>query len=349
MELIDLRSDTVTKPTPEMRAAMAAAEVGDDVYGEDPTVNELEAVAAHMTGKAAALFVSSGTMGNVAAMMAHTQRGAEVICGYQSHVFRNEQGQLAQLCGVQAHPLLEAANGTLPLDLVAGAIQGDDQHHPITSVLALENTHNMCGGVPLAVEYMRAAGSLARAHGLKLHVDGARLFNAAVALNVSAAELVADADSVTFCLSKGLAAPAGSVLCGDVEFIKRARRARKVLGGGMRQSGILAAAGLVALRSMVERLADDHAHAQQLAHGLAAIAGVKLDPRAVGTNMVYFDLDAHVAQTDAQIMARLREQGVLIDFLYAPFSRGFRAVTHCWITAPMVERTLAAMRHVLAT
>ncbi|MQC24516.1 MAG: aminotransferase class I/II-fold pyridoxal phosphate-dependent enzyme, partial [Chloroflexi bacterium] len=230
MEFIDLRSDTVTKPTPEMRAAMAAAAVGDDVYGEDPTVNELEAVAAHMTGKAAALFVASGTMGNVAAMMAHTQRGAEVICGYQSHVFRNEQGQLAQLCGVQAHPLREAANGTLPLDLVAGAIQGDDQHHPITSVLALENTQNMCGGLPVGVDYMRAAGSLARAHGLKLHVDGARLFNAAVALNVSAAELVADADSVTFCLSKGLAAPAGSVLCGDVEFIKRARRARKVLG-----------------------------------------------------------------------------------------------------------------------
>ena len=177
MEFIDLRSDTVTKPTPEMRAAMAAAAVGDDVYGEDPTVNELEAVAAHMTGKAAALFVASGTMGNVAAMMAHTQRGAEVICGYKSHVFRNEQGQLAQLCGVQAHPLAEASNGTLPLDLVAGAIQGDDQHHPITSVLALENTQNMCGGLPVGVDYMRAAGGLARAHGLKLHVDGARLMN----------------------------------------------------------------------------------------------------------------------------------------------------------------------------
>ena len=349
MEFIDLRSDTVTKPTPEMRAAMAAAAVGDDVYGEDPTVNELEAVAAHMTGKAAALFVASGTMGNVAAMMAHTQRGAEVVCGYQSHVFRNEQGQLAQLCGVQAHPLREAANGTLPLDLVAGAIQGDDQHHPITSVLALENTQNMCGGLPVGVDYMRAAGSLARAHGLKLHVDGARLFNAAVALNVSAAELVADADSVTFCLSKGLAAPAGSVLCGDVEFIKRARRARKVLGGGMRQSGILAAAGLVALRSMVERLADDHAHAQQLAHGLARIAGVKLDPGVVATNMVYFDLAAQVPQTDAQIMERLREQGVLVDFLYSPVSRGFRAVTHCWITAPMVDRAIEAMQHVLAT
>ena len=349
MEFIDLRSDTVTKPTPEMRAAMAAAAVGDDVYGEDPTVNELEAVAAHMTGKAAALFVASGTMGNVAAMMAHTQRGAEVICGYKSHVFRNEQGQLAQLCGVQAHPLAEASNGTLPLDLVAGAIQGDDQHHPITSVLALENTQNMCGGLPVGVDYMRAAGSLARAHGLKLHVDGARLFNAAVALNVSAAELVADADSVTFCLSKGLAAPAGSVLCGDVEFIKRARRARKVLGGGMRQSGILAAAGLVALRSMVERLADDHAHAQQLAHGLARVAGVKLDPGVVATNMVYFDLESQVAQTDAQIMERLREQGVLVDFLYSPVSRGFRAVTHCWITAPMVDRAIEAMQHVLAT
>ena len=349
MEFIDLRSDTVTKPTPEMRAAMAAAAVGDDVYGEDPTVNELEAVAAHMTGKAAALFVASGTMGNVAAMMAHTQRGAEVICGYKSHVFRNEQGQLAQLCGVQAHPLAEDANGALPLDLVAGAIQGDDQHHPITSVLALENTQNMCGGLPVGVDYMRAAGGLARAHGLKLHVDGARLFNAAVALNVSAAELVADADSVTFCLSKGLAAPAGSVLCGDVEFIKRARRARKVLGGGMRQSGILAAAGLVALRSMVERLADDHAHAQQLAHGLARIAGVKLDPGVVATNMVYFDLAAQVPQTDAQIMERLREQGVLVDFLYSPVSRGFRAVTHCWITAPMVDRAIEAMQHVLAT
>lgn len=344
MEFIDLRSDTVSHPTDEMRRAMFTAAVGDDVYGEDPTVNELEALACQMTGKQAAVFVASGTMGNACAIMAHTQRGDEVICGAHTHIFLNEQAGAAVLSGVQLNGLLENPDGSLPLDAVEANIRTQDEHHPITRLICLENTHNVCGGQPLSVEYTQAVGELARRHGLKLHVDGARIFNSAVAQDVSAEALVAPADSVSFCLSKGLCAPVGSVLCGEAEFIRRARRARKVLGGGMRQAGILAAAGIVALTSMIERLADDHAHAKRLAEGLAAVDGIVLDPRRVRTNMVHFDLDERLPHTAQQLSARLKRQNVLLDPV-GP--RRFRAVTHYWITDATVEQALAAVRDVL--
>lgn len=344
MTIIDLRSDTVTQPTPQMRRAMAMASVGDDVKGEDPSVNKLEVLACKMTGKEAAVFVPSGTMGNVAAIFAHSRRGDELICGYRSHIYRDEQGAMAVLGGVQAHPVMEAADGTLPVEAIEAAIQTDDEHYPITRMIAIENTQNRCGGQPLTQEYSRAVGDFAKRHGIKFHVDGARLFNSAVALNVSAEALAAPADSLTFCLSKGLCAPVGSLLCGDSDFIRRARRARKVLGGGMRQAGILAAAGIVALTSMVERLADDHANAKRLALGLAGSEGVVLDPDTVRTNMVYFDLDEAVQFYADEIAALLAERGVLLNPV-GP--RSFRAVTHYWVSAEMVDQAVTALQEVL--
>jgi threonine aldolase len=341
MNVIDLRSDTVTQPTPEMRQAMAEAPVGDDVYGEDPTVNELEALACRITGKKAALFVASGTMGNLTAILAHTERGDEVICGYRTHIYRREQGAMAVVAGVQARPLLEDPDGTLPLADIEAAIQRDDLHHPITRLICLENTHNMCGGQPLTPEYIRVVGELAERHGLKLHVDGARLFNAAIALNVPAEALAAPASSVSFCLSKGLCAPAGSLLCGDAQFIARARRARKLLGGGMRQIGILAAAGIVALTTMIERLENDHHLAHRLARSLNEIEGIIVDPDRVKTNIIYFDLADSVPLTAPTICAKLKAQQILIDQV-GP--RSFRAVTHYGITEAMIDYTVRALR-----
>jgi len=346
MEIIDLRSDTVTQPTPEMREAMASAVVGDDVYGEDPTINELEALACRMTGMEASVFVASGTMGNACAIMAHTQRGDEVICGQRSHVFLNEQGGAAVHSAVQLNGLRENAAGELPLDDIAANIRTEDEHHPISSLICIENTHNVCGGLLLSVEYMQGVGELAKRHDLRFHVDGARIFNAAVALNVSAEALVAAADSLTFCLSKGLSAPVGSVLCGDVEFIRRARRARKLLGGGMRQAGVLAAAGIVALNGMVERLSDDHANARQLVEGLVAIDGIQLNPPGGATNMVYFDLDASIQRNAASLYDALALQDVLLDPV-GP--RRFRAVTHHGIDAAMVDRVIGAVRETMSS
>ena len=241
MKTIDLRSDTVSHPTLEMREAMANALVGDDVYHDDPTVNQLEADAAAMLGKQAAVFVTSGTQGNLCAMLAHCQRGDSIIIGDSSHIFRFEQGGLAQIGGILPHTIPVQADGTLRLGDIEGAIQPDDEHKPITRLVALENTHNAAGGAPLSAEYTAQVARLAQEHGLLLHIDGARIFNAAAAFNVDVKELVAGADSVTFCLSKGLCAPVGSVLLGSQDFIRRARRARKALGGSLRQAGVLAA------------------------------------------------------------------------------------------------------------
>jgi threonine aldolase len=251
LPIIDLRSDTVTHPTPAMREAMARAEVGDDVFGDDPTVNRLQEMAAERMGKEAGLFVPSGTMGNLAAVLSHCGRGDEVILGSKSHTFLYEAGGVSALGGVHSHQASNQPDGTLDLGEVRGAIRSEDDHFPVTRLICLENTHNRCGGVALTVEYTRAAGELAHEHGLALHLDGARIFNAAVALGVEAGDLAAPADSITFCLSKALSAPVGSVLCGSKDFIARARRARKQLGGGMRQAGVLAAAGIVALETMV--------------------------------------------------------------------------------------------------
>ncbi|HUF37200.1 MAG TPA: low-specificity L-threonine aldolase [Anaerolineales bacterium] len=343
--MIDLRSDTVTKPTPEMRAAMAEAEVGDDVFGEDPTINRLQELAAAMLGKEAALFVASGTMGNLAAVLAHCGRGDEVILGDLSHTYLYEAGGISALGGVHPRTLPNLPDGTLDPAAIASAVREDDEHYPISRLVCLETTHNRCRGVALAVEYIDAVGELAHHRGLKLHIDGARLFNASVALDVDPARMAAAADSVTFCLSKALSAPVGSVIVGDADFIARARRARKALGGGMRQAGVLAAAGIVALTSMVERLADDHARARRLAEGLAEIDGVRVENERPATNMVYITIDPAVQLDDHQIMERMEKRGVLIHDV-GP--RRFRLVTHCWVGDEDVETALAAFDEALA-
>jgi len=344
MQFIDLRSDTVSLPTPAMAEAMAEAELGDDVYGEDPTINRLQELSAAMVGKEACLFVPSGTMGNLAAMLAHCNRGDEVILGNSAHTFLYEAGGVSALGGVHSRQLINQPDGTLDLDDIREAIRFDDSHFPITRLIALENTQNRCGGVALSVEYTQAVGELAVENGLQLHLDGARLFNAAVALGVSAAELAGPADSVTFCLSKGLCSPVGSVLCGSEDFIYRAHRIRKQLGGGMRQAGMLAAAGIVALESMVDRLAEDHARARRLAQGLGAIPGVLIDPGSPYTNMIFLNFSEESELNASQIASRLKERGVLTSVVA---ERRFRLVIHYWINDQAVEETVAAFAAVL--
>ena len=344
MPVIDLRSDTITKPTPAMREAMARAEVGDDVLGEDPTVNRLEAMAAERLGKEAALFVASGTMGNLVCLLSHCGRGDEMIVGDQAHTYVYEQGGSAALGGIHPRPLPNQPDGTIRLEDIEAAIRADNIHFPRTRLICLENTHNRCGGAVLTPEYMRAVGELARRHGLAVHLDGARIFNAAVALGVDVKVLAADADSVTFCLSKGLGAPIGSLVCGNAEFIAKARRARKVVGGGWRQAGVIAAAGIVALEQMVDRLAEDHANAKRLAEGLAVLPGIVLDPARVQTNIVIFELDRDDMTPEA-LAERLKERGVL---LFAIGGRRLRAVTNYHVTAADVERALEVFAEVLS-
>jgi threonine aldolase len=344
MHIIDLRSDTITHPTPAMRAAMASADVGDDVFGDDPTVIRLEALAAARVGKEAGLFVASGTMGNLVSLLAQCGRGDEVIVGDQAHTYYYEQGGMAALGGIHPRALHNQPDGTLDLDEVAAAVRDpNNTHYPRTRLITVENTHNRCGGTPLTVAYMGALGKLARDHGLRIHLDGARLFNASVALGVDAKALTADADTLTFCLSKGLAAPIGSVVCGDRAFITEARRARKVVGGGMRQAGVIAAAGIVALEQMVDRLAEDHAHARALASGLAGLPGIQVEDVPVRTNIVYFritrpDLDA------PGLTARLEKQGVRMLPLDP---RRARAVLNYHVTAADVQHALAILRSVM--
>lgn len=344
--MIDLRSDTVTKPTPAMREAMASAEVGDDVYGEDPTVNRLEAYAAELLGKEGALFVPSGTMGNLAAVLTHCGRGDEIILGDKAHTFLFEVGGVAALGGVQPHPLPNQPDGTLRLIDIEGAIRPENVHYPTTRLITLENTHNRCGGVPLTVEYTRQVGEVARSHGLKFHLDGARIFNAAAALEVSVDQLAAPADSVMFCLSKGLAAPVGSVLCGSEDFIHRARRIRKQLGGGMRQAGILAAAGMISLQKLRLRLDEDHARARSLAEHLREVEGVTLDPSRPATNMVYCNLDEDVPLSGEQFRNRLQGEGVLVGLTG---KRRFRMVVHYWVDDRDVERVVQAFQRALSS
>lgn len=344
MEYIDLRSDTVTKPTPEMREAMAKAEVGDDVYGDDPTVNRLQEMAAEMTGHEAGLFVASGTMGNLSAVLAHCQRGDEVILGKDAHTYRYEAGGISVLGGVHSCQLPNQPDGSIALDDIEGAIRADDPHQPITRLIALENTHNRCGGTVQSVEYTRQVVEFAHARGLKVHLDGARVFNAAAALGVNVRELTAPVDSATFCLSKGLSAPVGSVLCGDREFIKKAHRIRKMLGGGMRQAGVLAAAGIVALEKMVPRLGEDHVRARTLAEGLSEKRGLVLDAGTPATNMVFMNLAKDVPMSADEVAEKMKAQGVLIGISGA---RRFRLVTHCWIDDKGVDKAVAAFGDVL--
>jgi threonine aldolase len=301
MDLVDLRSDTVTQPTPEMRAAMSMAEVGDDVYGEDGTINLLQDAAAKKMGKAAGLFVPSGTMGNLIAVLTHCARGDEALMGDKGHTFLFEAGGISALGGVFAHTLPNQANGTIKLEDIQNGIRPDDLHQPPTRLLILENTQNRCGGVVLTKDYLGEAADFIHRKGMKLHIDGARIFNASVALGISAKELVENADSITFCLSKGLSAPVGSVLCGKKEFIEKARRLRKMLGGGMRQAGILAAAGLVALDTMIDRLAEDHQRAKHLAEALCHIPGIRFEMGLPETNMVFPSLEASIKSSAADI------------------------------------------------
>ncbi|HEY6838983.1 MAG TPA: low-specificity L-threonine aldolase [Geobacteraceae bacterium] len=333
MRLIDLRSDTVTRPTPAMRQAMAEAEVGDDVYGEDPTVNRLEALAAQTLGHEAALFVASGTQSNLLALLSHCGRGDEYIAGQEAHCYRFEGGGAAVLGGIQPQPLDFEADGTLDLDRVARIIKPDDPHFARTTLLCLENTQ---AGKVLPLLYLEQARSFTREKGLRLHLDGARLFNAAVKLGVPAAALARHVDSVSVCLSKGLGAPVGSLLCGSREFVASARRWRKVVGGGMRQAGVLAAAGIVALTDHVARLAEDHDNALLLARGLAGIEELRVDPAAVQTNMVFVSLPP---ETVAPLTSFLRERGVIVSG-----RGGLRLVTHLDVSAGDVERAVAAFR-----
>jgi threonine aldolase len=346
MNIIDMRSDTVTWPTPEMREAMAAAEVGDDVHGEDPTVNRLEAIAAERLGKEAALFVTSGTQGNLLGILGHCGRGEEMIIGQKAHPFINEVGGAAALGGVHPYPIPVGRDGTLALDDIRAAIRDPhDVHYPITRLVCLENTNGAVGGIPLSIDYTRSVRALCDEFGLALHIDGARIWNAAAALGCDVKELAGPADTVTFCLSKGLCAPAGSLLCGTREFVHHARRVRKMLGGGMRQVGILAAAGIIALERMTARLGEDHANAKRLAAGLSKVPGIELDMAQVQSNMVFFRL-ANSLPIDAQgLYDRLdTAHHVRLD-VTGP--RSFRAVTHYWITSERVDTALRAIRETL--
>lgn len=345
MDKIDLRSDTVTWPTSRMRQAMMEAEVGDDVYGEDPTVNELERRAAQKFGKEAGLFVASGTMGNIVSIMAHCGRGERAIMGHSAHTHANEAGNPAVLGGIQPWVVPVQPDGTLLLEDIRAGISSDDPHFPRTTLVCVENTQGATGGQPLSAAYIERVGKLCREQGLRLHLDGARIFNAAVAEGTDVATLTAPADSITFCLSKGLCAPAGSVIVGSDEFIYKARRIRKLLGGGMRQAGILAAAGLIALEEMTERLSEDHATARAFAEGLAHIPGVEVQPERVKTNMVFLKLHADSRLDGRMLSKKLEEDNIILrpSGVYH-----FRAVTHYWIKPAHIDFVLERINRYLA-
>jgi len=345
MKSIDLRSDTVTQPTPEMREAMYRAEVGDDVYGEDPTVNRLQEMAASRLGKEDALFVSSGTMGNLIAVLSQCQRGDEVIMGDLGHTFLFEAGGISALGGIFPHTLPNQPDGTLSLNAIPRAIRANDVHQPVSKMIILENTHNRCGGVVLTRDYCESVGILAREKSLKVHLDGARIFNAATALAVPVKELAAFADSVTFCLSKGLAAPVGSVLCSDRDLITRARRLRKMLGGGTRQAGVLAAAGIVALDQMVPRLADDHRRAKDLATQLNQLSEIEFEMGLPQTNMVFPSLSKNVLMDAATFAKKLAQKGIKVGVVA---ERRVRMVTHYGIEDEDIAATFETVKEVLS-
>ena len=341
MRVVDLRSDTVTHPSPEMRRAMYEAELGDDVYGEDPTVNRLEAMAAERLGKEAAVFVASGTMGNLVSVLSHAGRGDEIILGNRAHIFRSEAGGASALGGVSFHTVPNDSRGMLDPDDVRQAIRPNDPHMPRTAAVCLENTQNACGGAALTQDDMHMIAAVAHEAGIGLHVDGARIFNAAVALEAPVSELARDADSVTFCLSKGLSCPVGSVIVGSQDFIQEARRWRKMVGGSMRQVGAIAAAGVVALDTMVDRLAEDHANARKLAEGLAEIAGISIDPDALPTNLVFFDVER---DDWPQIHRQLVDRGVK----GGGGAKRWRYVTHYGIDESDIDYVLETVRDVFS-
>jgi threonine aldolase len=343
MVVIDLRSDTVTLPTNEMRTAIYTAELGDDVFAEDPTTNRLQAMAAELMGKEAGLLVSSGTQGNLVCTLTHCTRGEEVILGNKSHIFLNEAGGMAVLGGIHPHIIPNQPDGTMRLEDIEVAIRGDNEHWPHTRLICLENTHNRCSGAALTPDYFATVASLARRHNLSVHCDGARIFNAVVALDVDVKEFTKHVDSITFCLSKGLSAPIGSVVCGSQEFIVEARRNRKILGGGMRQCGIIAAAGITAIETMIDRLQEDHANARHLAEGIEKIHGLSIDVERVQTNIVYCDLTANHIEPDA-VVEQLEKRG--IKFLRTG-PKQYRMVTHYGISREDIDTTVKTLKETL--
>jgi threonine aldolase len=344
MKVIELRSDTFTRPTPAMRKAMADAEVGDDQYGEDPTVNRLAKRAAEVVGKETGVYVPSGMMGNLCGVLSQTQRGDEVILGDLAHIVQNEMGACFVLGGVVPR-LVPNRDGLPTLEDLAGAVRPQGMY-PRTSLVCLENSHNNCGGAVLTPEQTKAVADFAHARGMRVHLDGARIFNAAAALGVDARELARDVDTVQFCFSKGLAAPVGSILCGDGETVAKARRVRKMLGGAMRQAGVIAAAALVALEEMRDRLGEDNRNAKRLADGLARIPGVRIDPARVVTNIVSFEIDP-AASDPAAFQKACAERGLRVS-RYLGNSPRLRAVTHVDVTRDDIDAALEIARAVLA-
>ena len=336
MKVIDLRSDTITLPTDEMRQAMFEAEVGDDVFGEDPTTNRLEALAAKMLGKEDALFTPSGTMSNLIGILANTRPGDEVIMGSEAHMYWNEVGGAATLGGVMINQVPNDEDGMMDPDKILAVIRPKNIHYPVTTLLCLENTHNRCGGSVLTPEYTLAVSKIAHEHGMKVYLDGARIFNAAVALGIPAAKLAEPVDSVAFCISKALSAPVGSLLCGSKEFIERARKWRKMLGGGMRQVGVIAAAGIVALEKMVDRLKEDHDNAKRLAKGLARIPGIEIKPRKVATNIVVFGIPPNY--TRPVFIQKMNKLGVKLSA--GRGDRYVRAVTQRHVDKADIDETV---------
>ena len=344
MATIDLRSDTVTKPSAEMRQAMADAEVGDDVYGEDPSINKLQQKAADLLGKEAGLLMASGTMSNLVAALTHCKRGDEIIMGDQAHMFWNESAGASALAGAQLRLVPNDPHGRIDLDDLKNAIRPKGNvHMPPTTLICLENTHNRCSGGVLTPDDTKRVADIAHDAGAKVHLDGARLFNASVSLEVPPAALVQDVDDVSFCLSKALSCPVGSILCGSNEFIEGAHKWRKMVGGGMRQAGVLAAAGLVALDNMVERLADDHSNAKRLAEGLANIEGISVDPTSIQTNIVIFEV-AESAGNANDVINALADEGVLVTY---PGQQSLRMVTHRHISASDIDEALSRVAKVM--
>ena len=344
MNKVDLRSDTITLPTKEMFDAIAGAELGDDVFQEDPTVNQLEDLAATKFNKEAALFVPSGTMANLVAVLSHCQRGDEVILGDQAHTFLYEAGGISAFGGVHSRQIPNQEDGTLLLEDIKKSIRKEDVHFPPTRLICLENTHNRCLGMPLSVDYTNSVTEIAKNNSLSVHVDGARIFNASVSLDVSVTELTENIDSVSFCLSKGLSAPAGSMLCGTKDFIEIARRNRKALGGGMRQAGVLAAAGLVALEKMTDRIIDDHKNARTLAAGISNINGIRINLERVKTNIIYFSLD-HPKVGGALLLEKMAGKNIHFFELGPSW---FRLVTHAGVSKDDVDDVVGEFERILS-
>lgn len=343
-QYIDLRSDTVTQPNNQMKQFMFDAPIGDDVYGEDPSVNLLEEKASSIFGKEDALFVSSGTMANLISVLSHCQRGDEILLGDQSHIFKYEAGGTSVLGGVHSHQLVNNENGTIDIDKIIAAVNNtQDTHYALTKLLCLENTHNRCYGAAINNEYFADVKKAIKEHGIKLHIDGARIFNASVALNVNLDVLTQDADSISCCLSKGLSCPAGSLIIGNKNFIAKARRLRKMLGGGMRQAGILAAAGIYALDHTIERLKDDHNNAQELASGISEISNIEIDLNKISTNLIFFKLQDD-SITDSEFIQKLKKYNIKID---DRGNRLFRMATHSDFTNNDIEKVIKTFKLIL--